>query len=360
MTMFHPKLDRRHVLVGAGALMAAPHVLIRNSWAADKAISVGTYTGPQGEFVRRNVIPKFQSDFGCKVFQTEGVTLGQIAILRTQKASPTYSVMFMDDVGVPIAKDEDLIAPLPKDKVPNLANVIPRFLLNDGYAAAFAVSVVAPFFNPQSVSGIESWEQLWDPRYKGRFMLITPKQTQSIQLLVAATALATGKNFKDAQYIVDAGWEKMAALKPNVQTIYDNNVTAVLQVSQGQADIAGPDFSKTVLPYTMKKAPVAMSAPKEGVFGGVNTVTMVKNGPNPDLAAAFVDRMLDAEVQKALAEATFAAPTIKGVTLNEATAKLVAYPEARMDEMKLMTIDWSFINPKRGALVEKYNQVFGA
>jgi putative spermidine/putrescine transport system substrate-binding protein len=180
-----------------------------------------------------------------------------------------------------------------------------------------------------------------------------------VQLLVAATALVTGKPFKDAQYLIDQGWDKMAALKPNVQTVYENNVTAVLQVAQGQADIAGPDFSKTVLPYAMKKAAVAMSAPKEGVFGGVNTVTLVKNGPNPDLAAAFADRMLDPEIQKALAEATFAAPTVAGVTLNAETAKLVPYPEKRMEEMGLMTVDWSFINPRRGAIVEKYSTVFG-
>lgn len=353
-------LSRRRAVTALGAGLAAPAIFVRNSWAQGKSINVGTYTGPQGEFIRRGVIPKFQSDYGCRVYQTEGVTLGQIAILRTQKANPTYSVMFMDDVGVPVAKDEDLIAKLPRDKMPNLAKAIPRFVLNDGYAVAFAVSVVAPFYNTQAVGGIDSWEAIWDPKYKGRFMLVTPKQTQSIQLLVAATALATGKSLHDAQYLVDQGWAKMAALKPNVQTIYDNNVTAVLQVSQGQADIGGPDFSKTVLPYAMKKAPVAMSAPKEGVFGGVNTVTVVKNAPEPDLAAAFADRMLDPAIQKALAEATFAAPTVQGVTLNTETAKLVAYPEARMDEMKLMTVDWSFINPRRGALVEKYNQVFGA
>ena len=322
--------------------------------------TVGTYTGPQGDFVRHSVIPKFQTDFGCRVYQTQGVTLGQIAILRTQKDNPTYSVMFMDDVGVPVARQEGLITSLPRDKMPNLANLLPRFLLDDGFGAAFAVSVVAPVYNSQSVASIDSWEQLWDPRYKGRFMLITPKQTQSVQMLVAATALATGKSFHDAQYLIDQGWEKMTALKPNVQTIYDNNPTAVLQVSQGQADVAGPDFSKTVLPYATKGAPVAMSAPKEGVFGGVNTVTLVRNGPNPDLGAAFADRMLDPSVQTALSEATFAAPTVGGLTLNAQTARLVAYPEARMDEMKLMTIDWSFINPRRGELVEKYNQVFGS
>ena len=266
----------------------------------------------------------------------------------------------MDDVGVPVARDEGLIAELPRDRMPNLAKLIPRFLLNDGYAAAFAVSVVAPFFNPQAVPSIDSWEQLWDPRCRGRFLLITPKQTQSVQLLVAAAALVTGKPFAEAQYLIDQGWDKMAALKPNVQTIYDNNVTATLQVSQGQADVAGPDFSKTVLPYAVKHAPVAMSAPKEGVFGGVNTVTLVRNGPNPDLGAAFADRMLDPAVQTALSEYTFAAPTVAGLTLNAETAGLAPYPEARMDALKLMTVDWAAIIPKRGAIVERYNQVFGA
>lgn len=352
-------IDRRRVAAGLGAALGAPFLLGR-ARAEERTITVGTYTGPQGEYVRRHVIPKFQADHGCRVLQTEGVTLGQIAILRSQKANPTYSVMFMDDVGVPIARDEELIAPLPRDKVPNLAKLIPRFLIGDGFAAAFALSTIAPYYNTRAVKGIASWEEIWDPKYQGRFLLITPKQTQSIQLLVAATALKVGKPFREAQYLVEQGWEKMAALKPNVQTIYDNNVTATLQISQGQADVGGPDFSKTVLPYAMKRAPVAMSAPSEGVFAGVNTVTLVRNGPNPDLAAAFVDRMLDPEVQKGLAEFTYAAPTVTGVALNEATGKLVAYPEARMDELGLMIVDWSFINPRRGALVEKYNQVFGA
>lgn len=348
----------RRLVLGAG--LAAPLGFTRSAWAQGKAINVGTYTGPQGEFVRRQVIPKFQTDHGCRVFQTEGVTLGQIAILRTQKANPTYSVMFMDDVGVPVAKEEGLITELPRDLMPNLARVIPRFVLNEGFAAAFAVSVISPYYNTAAVPGLDSWEQVWDPKYKGRVLVVTPKQTQSVQLLVAAAALATGKPFKEAQYAIEAGWDKLAALKPNVQTVYDNNVTAVLQVAQGQADLGGPDFSKTVLPYAMKKAPVAMSYPREGVFGGVNTVTLVRGGPNPELAAAFADRMLDPTIQKALSEYTYAAPTVTGVTLNEETAKLAAYPESRMDELKLMTVDWTAINPKRGAIVEKYNQVFGA
>ena len=58
------------------------------------------------------------------------------------------------------------------------------------------------------------------------------------------------------------------------------------------------EYSKLVYPYKIKKAPVDMNIPKEGAFAAVNCVTMVKNGPNPDLAAAFVNRLLDPMEQK--------------------------------------------------------------
>ncbi len=81
---------------------------------------VGTYTSVQGEYFRKQIIPKFQTEFNCKILQTENVTLGNIGILRTQKANPNYGVMMMDDVGVPIAKAEGLIDKLPADKIPNM------------------------------------------------------------------------------------------------------------------------------------------------------------------------------------------------------------------------------------------------
>jgi putative spermidine/putrescine transport system substrate-binding protein len=343
----------------AGAALAAPAFFVRNAWAQGKSINVGTYTGPQGDYIHRVVIPKFESDHGCRVFQTQGVTLTQIALMRAQKARPTYSVMFMDDVGVPIAKDEDLIAPLPRAKIPNLGLALPRFVLDDGYAVAFAVSAVAPCYNTQLAKPIESYEDLWNPALRGKLVIAAPKFNQSVMLLIAAAALVTGKPLVEAQFLTDKAWDKMAELKPNVQTLYDSSTTAMLQLSQGQFTVDGPEFSKTVLPYKMRGAPIDMCYPQEGSFAGINTMTLVKNAPDPDLGAAFIDRMLDPAVQKGLAEATFAAPTIRDVHLDAKTAAIVPYPESRMAEMKLTTMDWKALNPKRGAIVEKLTQVFG-
>jgi putative spermidine/putrescine transport system substrate-binding protein len=353
------KLTRRG-LIGTTAGLAAPLFFVRNGWAEGKSINVGIYSGPQGDYIRKQVLPKFQAELGCRVFPTEGVTLTQISLLRAQKANPTFSVMFMDDVGVPIARDEDLITALPREKMPNMAHVIPRFLIGNGYGVAFAISSIAPFYNTKSGHPIASYAELWDPQYRGRYVMPTPKQTQSLDLLVATAALVTGKPFPEAQYLIDQAWDKLAALKPNVMTVYENNTTAILQVAQDQAAIGGPDFSKNVIPYTMKGAPVDLCYPKEGTFAGVNCITVVKGGPEPDLAAAFADRMLDKQVQTGLAEATYAAPSVAGLTIKPDVLSRIAYPEARMDELKLFIQDWSFFNPRRSAIVERLNQIFVA
>ena len=85
---------------------------------------------------------------------------------------------------------------------------------------------------------------------------------------------------------------------------------------------------------------------------------MVKNAPDRELGIAFINWMLDPGVQQGLAEASLAAPTISGLEFKPDVAKYIAYPESKMDEMGIFSPDWTFINPLRPKLVEKYNEVF--
>jgi putative spermidine/putrescine transport system substrate-binding protein len=142
-----------------------------------------------------------------------------------------------------------------------------------------------------------------------------------------------------------------------VLSIFENE-TAVMQLIQGQADVAGLFYSKSVNPYTVKGAPVAMCYPREGTFAGINTLTLVKNAPDRALGIEFINWMLDPGVQQGLAEASLAAPTISGLEFKPDVAKYIAYPESKMDEMGIFSPDWTFINPLRPKLVEKYNEVF--
>jgi putative spermidine/putrescine transport system substrate-binding protein len=354
---FH--LSRRAFTKAAAGALAAPAVLTPRAWADGKSIQVGIYSAQQGEYVRKQIIPRFQTDYNCRVFTTEGVTLTQIAALRATRNNPKYSAMFMDDIGIDLAKNEGLIDPLPVDKIPNLQRVYKRFLFNDGYGAAFAISTGGLYVNPQNDPGITSYADLWDQRFRKRVLMITPKFTQSIYMLVATTSLVTGKPLKEAQYGTDAGWDRLAALKPNILTIYENPAT-VMMVAQGQADVGGIEYSKNIYPYTVAGAPIDMVFPKEGTFAGINCLSFVKGAPEPELGAAFINRMLDPSVQQGLAEATLTAPSVSGLNLKPDAAKYIAYPDTKMDEMGLFACDWAYVNPHRPAWLEKYNQIFGS
>jgi putative spermidine/putrescine transport system substrate-binding protein len=350
---------RRAFTKAAVVALATPAILAPRAWADGKSIQVGIYTAQQGEYVRKQIIPQFQIDYNCRVFTTEGVTLTQIAALRATRTNPKYSAMFMDDIGIDLAKSEGLLDPLPVDKIPNLQRVYKRFLFSEGYGAAFAISTGGLYFNPQNDPKITSYGDLWQERFRKRVLMVTPKFTQSIYLLVATASMVSGKPLQAAQYVTDTAWDKMTELKPNILTIYEAPAT-VMMVAQGQADVGGIEYSKNIYPYTVAGAPIDMVFPKEGTFAGINCLSFVKGAPEPELGAAFINRMLEPSVQQGLAEATLTAPSISGLNFKPDFAKYIAYPDSKMEEMGLFTCDWAYINPRRPALLEKYNQIFGS
>jgi putative spermidine/putrescine transport system substrate-binding protein len=350
-------LTRRTLIKAAASAVAVPTIISRASAQDAKQLHVGVYNSALGRLIQKEVIPKFEAEFKCRVFTIEGATLSNIAALRATRDTPRFSVMMMDDVGIPQAKQEGLIDKLDASKIPNLEKVYPRYLFEDGYGVGFSTSSAAMFINPQVTKPLESYEQIFDAKYRKQILLNTPKNTQSVLMLIVATALTTGKPLKEAQYLVDSGWDKLATLKPNVLTIYDSEAQ-VLQVAQGQATIGGIEYSKAVYPHTAKGMPLDMTFPKEGAFTGINSMTLVKNAPEPDLGCAFINRILEPSVAKMLSEQTLGAPSVSGIDFKPETAKFLAYPDTKAADLGLFTPDWKFIVPRRGPWLERYNQVF--
>lgn len=343
------------LLLGAGAL--APLGYVRNGWAQGKEIAIGIWGGAQGEFVKKEIIPVFEKDFDCKIMAEEGFTLANVSKMRATKDNPKYSVMFIDDVAIPICKAEGLIAELPKDEMPAMAKLYPKFLYEDGYGTGLGISLGGVFHNTREKAPA-SYADLWGPEYKGEIKLVSPKNTPSMFFLIVAAAVATGKPFEQAQYEIDAAWDKVAALKPNVQNIFESGIQAANEIAQGQAMVGLVEYSKYIYPYTAKGAPVTMGFPKEGSFAGTNCQVLVKGGPNQDLAVAFMNRMLEPSVQKPLAEFALIAPPVADIEFSAETLRYIAYPLAEMDARGLFTPDWAHINKNRPAWTERLNQIF--
>lgn len=351
-------LDRRtfgKLVLGAG--VAAPLGFTRNAWAAGKTITIGIWGGSQGEFIKRQVIPAFEAEFGCTVLAEEGATLANVAKMRATASDPKYSVMFVDDVVLGLCKQEGLSEELPAGDMPALANLYPQFLYEGGYGTALGISLGGIFYN----TGIEaptSYADLWDAKWAGKVKLVSPKNTPAMFFLIVAAAVKFGKPYAEAQYMIDDAFDKVAELRPNVQNVYDNGVQASNEIAQGQADVGLIEYSKYIYPYTDKGAPVTMGYPSEGAFAGTNCQVLVKNGPERDLAVAFMNRMLEPAVQKPLAEYALIAPPIGGIEFDEKTLRYIAYPDTEMKARGLFTPDWTMINAKRADWTEKLNQIF--
>src|SRR5262245_47307166 len=126
------KPSRRRFLAIAGGAITAPTFLARDARAQRKEIVISIWGGSQGEYIKKNVIPAFEKDFGCRVLAEDGFTVVNINKMRATKSNPKYTVMFVDDIAVPICKAEGLINPLPTDKMPNMQALFPRFIYEGG------------------------------------------------------------------------------------------------------------------------------------------------------------------------------------------------------------------------------------
>jgi putative spermidine/putrescine transport system substrate-binding protein len=178
---------------------------------------------------------------------------------RTTRTKPEYTVTFVGDVGVELARREGLIDKLSIADIPNMRRVMSRFISFDCYGVAFAMSAAGLAYNTRTGKPVETYAELWDPKLRQGFLMASPKNTQSVYLLIAATTLMTRKPYAESQYLIQQAWPKMQALKPNVLSMFDGE-TAGAQVAQGQVAVAGLFYSKSVNPYTAAGAPVASTA----------------------------------------------------------------------------------------------------
>ena len=353
-------LKRRAFLKGAAAAAVAPVVFTKNAWSQGKSLQIGIYSGSQGEYVKKNVIPAFENNFDCKVFAREGATLDQIALMRAEKDNPRYTVMFIDDVGIEPCIQENLITKLPIADMPNMKLVYPQFRFNDDHAVAMGVTPNAPYYNTSLAKPLQSYADLWSANLRRKITLANMTISGGVFVMIAAAAVATGKSFQEAQYLADQAVGKLKELKPNVLNLYTSSGTSASIVMQGEASYGAISASKWVLPYTQKGAPIDMTYPKEGGFFGINTQVLVRNAPNVALGAAFVDRMLAPQVQKGLSEYSLTSPPIRDVEFSKETLRYLTYPLSEMTRKNLFLPDWKYINRVRGKWTEMWNQVFTA
>ena len=171
---------------------------------------VVNYGGTFGRFWTQFIIEPFEKRYNAKVSQVQSLTFDTLAKLRAQKDNPQIDVWLMADQGAVIAKNEGLVEPLSVEKVPNLAQLVPKARVAGDPYAEFLFVALALTYNTQKIkTAPTSWDDLWKPAYKGHVVLPDINACCGHLLMLKLAAMNGGGIDK-----VDPGFRKLATLKP--------------------------------------------------------------------------------------------------------------------------------------------------
>jgi putative spermidine/putrescine transport system substrate-binding protein len=337
------RLSRRTVLQGASVvgLIGFPNILK----GATRELVIGGAASHK-LWMDQHIIPAFEKAHGVKItFEGTKSTVNRQK-MESNKDNPYLSVVMMDVPEMIPAIEAGLLAPLDPAAVKNLADLRE----GDKDKSLFWASYLNPWggiaFNPGKVAGVQSWLDLWDPKYKGRVAIPSLQNSDGVFQLYMAAHLATGKPLAEAQYDPDAAFSKLQELKPNLLTIFTNIPQTSNLLEQGEAHLM-TTFSSWALLRKSTGAPINLAAPKEGIFALPSGIALVKGGPNGDLAAAFINEMLGAEYQNLITPTTYSLPT----------NKLATIPDGMPSASAIFSPDWANYIKHRPAWIEKWDKV---
>ena len=340
-------LSRRGFLKASGAAAAASTLgapaLVR---ADPKEIVIG---GPAGaaKYFNADVFPIIEQKLGIKVLYEGSNSLTNLQKLTADKDAPKMSVVIMDDPVMLVAARDGLITPITVKGSPNLGKLAPANVHQDGMWANYQMPWAGIAYYSKGATAPTSWTDLWAPANAGKVIIPSLRNTEGYWALLAACHLETGKPFKEAQYEIDAGFKRLALLKPNLLNVYTDAPQAINLLEQGEASMIGGQFSAYTLIRKAAGSPVDLAIPKEGGFAMPSGITKAKNGPASDTADAIIDLFLGPDVQSVLAAKAFVTPT------NPDTPRPAGYP----DPATLFAPDWAFFAKERGGWVERWNQI---
>jgi iron(III) transport system substrate-binding protein len=175
-------------------------------------------------------------------------------------------------------------------------------------------------------AGPKTWADLLDPQWKGKIAFSDPANSGSAFTNLTMLADLWGGG--------EAGWDKVGQLLANTKVL--NRSTLVFQgVGNGEFAL-GMSLEYAGLLWASNGAPVKVVYPQDGTVAQMEGVGIIKDGPNPQSAKAFVDYITRKDVREAILRFAFRRATRQDLDLAKlpgqmpalADVKLISYDEA--------------------------------
>ncbi|NBB71547.1 MAG: extracellular solute-binding protein [Alphaproteobacteria bacterium] len=267
----------------SGALKAQAREVVLYNW--------DSYIDPE-------TIPAFQEETGIRVRYDLFASNDEL-FAKLRAGNPGYDVVFPSNDWVARMIAADMLMPLDHDRIPNLANIMPRFM-DPRHDPGRAHSV--PYFwgtvglgYRKSVASPTSWGVIYtDGTHAGRIAV----QREIDTLLAGLKYLGYSINTTDPDEIEDAV-QLLLQAKAGFKTFAPDTGQDLLL--SREVDLA-LEYNGDVLQVMQEDDDLSFVVPEEGTILWEDDMVVPRGAPHVEEAHAFIDFVHDAENNARIAE----------------------------------------------------------
>src|SRR5438094_14551 len=169
-----PSIDRRTFVRGGAAFAIAALTPVPAS-AKDQLV-VATFPGTWNEVHREILAPYFQKKTNADVRRTIMLATDPVAKLAATRGQPPFDVAILDEGPTLDAVKQGVLEKYPAAKSPHFNELGPPF--RNEWGPAISMQAIGLAYNPKKVkTAPRSWDDLWNPAYKGRVGPTSPSST---------------------------------------------------------------------------------------------------------------------------------------------------------------------------------------
>ncbi len=244
-----------------------------------------------GEYIDPQTLDMFEEETGIRVVYDEFET-NEIMYPKVEAGAAAYDVICPSDYMIQKMIDNDLLAEINFDNIPNLKNIGQQYLEQsrefdpeNKYSVPYCFGTVGILYNKTMVDEpVDSWSVLWDEKYADNILM---QDSVRDAFMVALKLNGASMNTLDEAELI-AARDVLIAQKPLVQAYVIDQVRD--KMIGGEAAL-GVIYSGEAI-YTQRENPdLEYVVPREGTNVWIDSWVIAKNAPNKENAEKFIDFM---------------------------------------------------------------------
>ncbi|HKP10690.1 MAG TPA: extracellular solute-binding protein, partial [Blastocatellia bacterium] len=274
-----------------------------------------------------NVVAEFERRYDAKV-NIELYDSNEALLAKLQSGGAAYDIVVPSDYMVTVLKAQGLIEEIDRDRVTNFSNLDPRFagLAYDPanqYSVPYMWGTTGIAYRKDKVTGaVDSWSALWDAQYADRLAML-----DDVRETFGAALKMMGKSLNSTEpEDLRAAAELLIQQKPLLKA-YDSGGFDQLLLS-GDVWVTQA-YSGQIAKAMADNDNIGYVIPKEGCTMFVDNLCIPRVAKNRELAAAFINYVLEAKTAAEIANGTgYSSPNLaaRAFIRPDLLANEAAYP----------------------------------